>query len=270
MSNYYEIIMKKKDIFKVVNDPRMIPGIYNYCDRWCERCEFTQQCANFAISEEHFSDKEELDITNKRFWEKLGEIFQITMEMVQESAKEQGIDLDAIDTEAIEKFEKKIDEKAANLKCSYMSKDYIELVKNWFELSEDILNEKLEELQKIEELGLPDSSPVQVIEDLNDIIEVIHWYQYQIQVKTMRASRGKLEEEHEPLDDFPKDSDGSAKVALIGIDRSIAAWGKMLSYLPDHEDELLKILVHLERLRRITEAEFPDARAFVRAGFDEK
>jgi hypothetical protein len=45
---------------------------------------------------------------------------------------------------------------------------------------------------------------------------------------------------------------------------------KMLSHLPDQEDDLLKILVYLERLCRVTEAEFPDARAFVRAGFDKK
>lgn len=115
MSNYYEMIMKKKDIFKVVNDPKMIPGIYNYCDRWCERCEFIQRCANFTISENQFSDKEDLDISNKHFWEKLSEIFQVTMEMVMETAKEQGIDLDKIDYETIEKTEKQIDEKAANL-----------------------------------------------------------------------------------------------------------------------------------------------------------
>jgi hypothetical protein len=107
--------MKKKDIFKVVNDPKMIPGIYNYCDRWCERCEFIQRCANFAISENQFSDKEDLDISNKHFWKKLSEIFQVTMEMVMETAKEQGIDLDKIDYETIEKAEKQIDEKAANL-----------------------------------------------------------------------------------------------------------------------------------------------------------
>jgi hypothetical protein len=31
-------------------------------------------------------------------------------------------------------------------------------------------------------------------------------------------------------DGIPKDSHGSAKVALIAIDRSIAAWEMMLSY----------------------------------------
>ena len=25
-----------------------IPGIYNYCDRWCERCKFTSQCLLFT------------------------------------------------------------------------------------------------------------------------------------------------------------------------------------------------------------------------------
>jgi hypothetical protein len=69
---------------------------------------------------------------------------------------------------------------------------------------------------------------------------------------------------------LPKDSDGSAKVALIGIDRSISAWGIMLRYFPAYEDELLKILVVLEKLRKKVEKEFPDARSFFRPGFDEK
>jgi len=31
----------KKNIKKMAQDPDCIPGIYNYCDRWCERCPFT-------------------------------------------------------------------------------------------------------------------------------------------------------------------------------------------------------------------------------------
>jgi len=85
----------------------------------------------------------------------------------------------------------------------------------------------------------------------------------------MRALHGELEDRFELPDDFPKDSDGSAKVALIAIDRSIAAWGKMLKYFPDQEDELLNILVKLEQLRRNSEKVFPNARTFIRPGFDE-
>src|SRR5687768_5807012 len=29
-----------------------IPGIYNYCDRWCERCPLTARCRVFAVEEQ--------------------------------------------------------------------------------------------------------------------------------------------------------------------------------------------------------------------------
>jgi hypothetical protein len=77
-----------------------------------------------------------------------------------------------------------------------------------------------------------------------------------------------LEETPQSLNGFPKDSDGSAKIALIAIDRSIAAWGQMRQHLPQREDNILDILVHLDRLRRKTETVFPNAKAFVRPGFD--
>ena len=29
-----------------------IPGVYNFCDRWCERCPLTARCRVFAMTEE--------------------------------------------------------------------------------------------------------------------------------------------------------------------------------------------------------------------------
>jgi hypothetical protein len=71
------------------------------------------------------------------------------------------------------------------------------------------------------------------------------------------------------LKDIPSDADGSAKIALIGMDRSIAAWAVILKSMPEQEKVILDFLVRLERLRRETERTFPKARAFVRPGFDE-
>ena len=68
---------------------------------------------------------------------------------------------------------------------------------------------------------------------------------------------------------MPRDSDGSAKVALLGIDRSLVAWTRMRQHFPKRADNILDILVDLERLRRLTEKTFPNARAFKRPGFDE-
>jgi hypothetical protein len=60
--------MKKEDIKKLARNNKFIPGICNYCDRWCERCLFTSLCMNFARSREYATDPEASDITNEKFW----------------------------------------------------------------------------------------------------------------------------------------------------------------------------------------------------------
>jgi hypothetical protein len=57
-------------------------------------------------------------------------------------------------------------------------------------------------------------------------------------------------------------------VAIIGIERSIVAWGRLLSQFPQQEREILELLVNLKKLLRMVETAFPDARAFARPGFD--
>jgi hypothetical protein len=44
---------------------------------------------------------------------------------------------------------------------------------------------------------------------------------------------------------------------------------KIIKYFPAEEDNILGIMAYLDRLRRRTETEFPDARTFVRPGFDD-
>ena len=39
--------MKAKEPVEFAGDPRFISGIYNYCDRWCERRHFTSRCLNY-------------------------------------------------------------------------------------------------------------------------------------------------------------------------------------------------------------------------------
>ena len=108
------------------------------------------------------------------------------------------------------------------------------------------------------------------VNNLEDAREVIQWYQYQIAVKTMRALSGHKEElEEDPeIADFPKDSDGSTKVALIGIDRSIAGWRMMQLSLPERAESIVPLILQLERLRQRLEKSFPQARDFIRPGFD--
>ena len=52
--------------------------------------------------------------------------------------------------------------------------------------------------------------------DIGDCFSVIQWYLYFIEIKLKRAFQGKVEgEDWEVENGFPKDSDGTAKIAII-------------------------------------------------------
>lgn len=69
------------------------------------------------------------------------------------------------------------------------------------------------------------------------------------------------------MEGMQEDANGSAKVAIIGIERSVAAWATVLARFLDHEDAIFS-LTTLKRLLRRVDAAFPNARAFRRPGFD--
>lgn len=260
--------MDKDKLFEMAKDPKYIPGIYNYCDRWCERCPFTDRCLNYDSSEKEFDTPESRDINNKEFWDKLGDNLATTLDMLKQMAEEQGIDLDDMDYEAEEKREKQLRKEAESHKLARTSDEYAKMVNGWFKSEEKLIEEKGEELIRGLEQEWPNTNPMAEAESIKDCIEVVRWYQYQIHVKLMRSlMRDELDIELDK--EFPSDSDGSAKVALIGMDRSIAAWGRIREHFPEKTDDILNILVHLDRLRRKTEQDFPKARAFLRPGFDE-
>ncbi|MGZ3493260.1 MAG: hypothetical protein ACXWM6_01005 [Thermodesulfobacteriota bacterium] len=247
--------MKRDRLKKLAADKRFISGIYNYCDRWCERCPQTSRCLNFATSEEEFSDPEERDIRNEKFWKKLSGVFEETLELLKESAKEWGIDLETLDDK--EELDDIKAERAAvkNHLLSRAAERYRERVEDWFKERETLFFETAAAARE----GV----------NLEEAIEVIRWYQYFICAKVMRAIHGKSEEEEEGPDEFPSDSDGSAKIALIAIDRSIGAWAVIQNYLTDEDQEVIDLISFLDRLRQAMEETFPKARSFIRPGFDE-
>jgi len=260
--------MDKERLKKLAGNPRFIQSIYDYCDRWCERCPFTARCLNFALGEEEFDHLETQDLDNEAFWKKLSETLQVTLELLEEAAEEHGIDLDSMDTEEVEEEERLNDELARDHECSRAAKLYIEMVDDWLDSARDIFSSDEEEISSAESVGELDSTTPEKDSSLLEPVEVVGWYEHLIYVKLMRAIRGELVEDLEILDEYPRDSDGSAKVALIGIDRSIAAWGEIRNLFPHRSNQILDILVHLEQLRRKVEKTFPNARAFIRPGFD--
>src|SRR3982751_5634138 len=85
--------MRRRTLTELANNPDLISGIYNYCDRWCERCPLTSHCLVYATEQEDNHSLESHDIQNEAFWRKLTSIFQETREMIVEWARNAGIDL---------------------------------------------------------------------------------------------------------------------------------------------------------------------------------
>ena len=247
--------MNQDRLKKLAEDERFVAGIYNYCDRWCERCPQTSHCLNFSISEEEFSDPEARDIRNEAFWNKLSEIFGEALELLRESAKNWGIELETSDSIDDTENIKAKDAATENHLLCRVAKKYSERVEDWF--------------RGIETLFFEIAAAAREGVSLEEAIEVIRWYQYFICAKVMRAVRGDLEEEEERCDEFASDSDGSAKIALIAIDRSIAAWAVIQHYINDCDKEVIDVISFLDSLRQAVEETFPKARSFIRPGFDE-
>jgi len=246
--------MKKDRLRKLAGDKRFISGIYNYCDRWCERCPQASRCLNFTLSEEDSADPGTRDIKNEAFWKKLSEVFSDTLELLKEAAKEHGIDLEHLDTEQYQEEDKRRKEMAESHEICRAAKTYSHLVDDWFTSAGSLFSAS----------PTPDGE----VRGLEEALEVIRWYQHFIYVKLMRAVRGGLEERGEEFDEFPKDSEGSAKIALIAIDRSIGAWGTVYGHDLLHDEKILRFVAYLDRLREEVEESFPKARSFIRPGFD--
>jgi len=252
----------RKTLTELARNPNLISGVYNYCDRWCERCPLSSRCLLYAQEQEDDDDSpESRDIQNEAFWKKLSAIFQETREMVLEWAQEEGIDLTNIPEEDEKKSRKKR-QRTDNHSLAKAGKKYANAASDWFR--------EFDQTLEVSDLAATDSD-IEEAERLVDAREIIHWYQYQIAVKTMRALSSRIGEREEVDEEyaFPRDSDGSAKVALLGIDRSIAAWRLMQLSVPERADSIVPLILQLERLRHRTEKHFPAARDFVRPGFDE-
>ncbi len=263
--------MTADELMSIMDNPNLISGIYNYCDRWCERCTKTDRCSVFLttpkMDPENFPDEESYF---DAVFQSLHDSFLISMELLQRSATEKGIDLDDISTNPdLAQIElNRIEVRKSPI--SNLANDYVVIGHEWFNTCADSLKALEKSLQQADQMNLPNRNPKKEAADLRNALEVISHYNRQIYVKLIRAQSSRLEDVTTfEKDEFPKDSDGSAKVALIGIDHSIKAWEVLWHHLPEQEDTILPILSLLDSLRNQTEALFPEARDFKRPGFDE-
>jgi len=242
---------------------RFIRGVYNYCDRWCERCPLTHRCLLFhqetqlraATLSGVAEDDEEDDWGN--VLNSLKETFQQTRAMVEEKAEEMGVDLsketlDRIDAQQRRK-RKRIAKHPLRVKSHKWAMDCHRLLEK--------LSTLIHEQERTGEF-------TESLAELQESFLVLSWYHMQIAVKIDRALHGLRMKEDMPAR-VSHDAKGSAKVAFLGISKCLDALTKFYELYQPMHTEIMPLLTVLYEMMEEVDRIFPGHRNFKRPGFDD-
>lgn len=238
-----------------------IPSIYNYCDRWCERCSFTNRCMSYSSRiewEEKHPDK-------KDDWAaQLSYHFKKAIEMLHEAALQEGIDLNNI-----EPIEEKINEEieVQKEKAINLAKVYEGFAEDWLKAKKTIFEKRQDEIVQQYEIGIKEVA--NDASDINNALEIIQWYFFFIRAKVSRAFSGLNDEDYLKAYPIQNDMNGSAKIAIVAIDNSLAAWEMLRQHFPDETDNILDNMLALSNMKKNILLHFPKVMEFIRPGFDE-
>lgn len=253
------------------HNARFIPGIHHYCDRWCERCDFSHRCLKYVLAE-HLcgTDTAKRNNATQTVFDALSRVFEEARRELDKAAGKLGVDFNDDAMRASIALEKRLQRRAmrTGAREAKAALTYAHMTDEWFNNELKIPLRHVHDMERqVRQGSLSVTRAKGELVRLNDCVEVIRWYQHLIYVKLCRAFSSRVEEES--TGDRQRDSDGSAKVALLALDASIHAWSTLRDMFPEKTDSMLEILVHLDRLRRALQEKFPRARRFKRPGFDE-
>ena len=226
-------------------DPRLIPGIYNYCDGRCPRCPFTQRCLTFLDTQELASAGDDRSLGDV-----VGDSLARTLEMLAEAARRDGVELEALREDA------SADAAAGNLE----------------RLRQDPLAVRARDYGRLAWRIGRAIAPLAAARDdapLVEAVATIEWFSSMISSKVYRAICGQAEG-WEGREDVQTDFNGSAKIALIGIGESRRAWAVLMEAGRATADGVPARAVRmLDELEAGVRERFPRVMEFVRPGFDE-
>ena len=231
---------------------RYIDFISAYCDRWCERCGFTERCSAFAIQ----SALAMCDGDHDAAFELAIGRPRVPGRQPQKSLGERMADAlgdDEPSAQELAEIGREIDERQRRVAAhplAQASLDYAVAGHRW-------LTRRGDDVTKHADAAVRNAA------------EIVCWDVGLIHAKINRALDGRDEyPDGAPFDTSPVQSDwnGSAKVALISIERSGRAWRIVAAAMQD--EAALVLADRVAALEAGMRREFPEAMAFKRPGFD--
>jgi hypothetical protein len=233
-----------------MNRTDRIDFISEYCDRWCERCAYTSRCSAFAVEAAIAmcdDPREGLELA-------LGAPHPVEETRNEPAYAWLGFENVGINPQELSGLQRSEEARHARVEETAIMKSAwaIPMVSHeWFQARGETVRAAADDV-------------------LKEALEIAQWDASFVTAKLARALDGRdRHEQGEDLDDHSVQNDwnGSAKVALISLERSEVAWRVIAQSTGD--DEPAALTEQIAGLRREVEEAFPNARSFIRPGFDE-
>jgi hypothetical protein len=227
-----------------------IEFISSYCDHWCERCRFTERCSAFACHSAIAMCDGDVRAAFELAIGRPQPVAAAPSTIIGEPLTDQWEEPDTEELAAISRDEKAREARIDAHPIAQKAWAYMEAVHDWLERSTP---------------ALANADPI-----VREALEVVTWDSTFIVPKLARALEGherELAGQYFGDDPVQCDANGSAKVALLSLERSEASW--MIIGEATGDAGVVRFAQHAARLRGDVEREFPRAMEFVRPGFDE-
>ena len=232
--------MEAPPFVKAAADPTLIPGIYDACDQWCMYCHATQWCLAYRCGSAARSRGGDM---HRELADRLYEGI-IFLKQLSEAEGRATPEIDAM-----------LSNDPRTHEHIFIVDDPLEKIGRRYGRMSDAYLRSRPDFPF--EMRFRPAGPTP--------FEVFAWYHQLVPAKVYRAvasasaaARGDQSRHDDALI--------SAKVALLGIDRSLDAVSAMA--VGDDDPRLGALHAQLRRLRREVEGRFPSARGFVRPGLD--
>jgi len=237
--------MPRPRFLDVATDPALVPGIYNACDQWCDYCPATDRCLAFKCRPETGKGNPYVNI-EERMYE--------GMQYLKACHEAEGLEPPQ---ELLLLLNGERPSAAAAAQYVPVDDGLERMGKRYAVLAAVFLASSSEPLPR---------GPVPKRPHGPTPCEVVVYYHLLIASKIYRALASSLEAARTGSAAARWDSDVSAKVALLAIERSNDALQVMA--LDDADPRIEDLRKHLSRLAREVAARFPAACTLVRPGLD--
>ena len=216
-----------------------IVGIFNYCDRWCERCPLTSRCRLFA-------DQAEIEFEQGNGPLTVPKVVRERRKLLEELNEIHARIKEAVDPDGA------------------LPKGHQPLP---FELESGALGPSPEVLANTAALH---KKRMNARLSANGVVrlaaETIEHFTLFVPIKLMRAFSQAA---HGDGVSHQSDANGCAKAALLGLERMEQAWRTLVDTRHFTEKDIAPFIAEIDRMKRNIARATPNARAFIRPGFDE-